>query len=58
MNRENKTIKNNKSVLQIFKLFIQLKGDFGTDGGWEVVNAVLGPEAIPAFLSNTYWSGV
>ena len=37
---EKKTIKDNSSVLQIFKLFIQLKGDFAMDGGKQVVDAV------------------
>lgn len=37
---EKKASKDNSSVLQIFKFFIQLKGDFAMAGGKRVVDAV------------------
>lgn len=41
INREKKTIKNNSPVLHIFKLFVQLKGDFCNRLGREVGNTEL-----------------
>lgn len=55
MKREKKIIKDNSSVLQIFKLFIQPKGDFATDGRRQVVDAAISSRG-NSVLPNTHWS--
>lgn len=52
-NREKKTIKNNSPVLRIFKLFVQLKGDFCNRWGREVGDTVLRSTGNPS-LSAQY----